>query len=61
MNSIALLTDDDFSVTMLDGGLGAVAGAYSAVVPAATDLCWCSCVVCFVPDAVPSGEEVAKA
>ena len=36
----------DLRITMLDGGLGAVADPSTALSPAADALCWCDCVIC---------------
>ena len=36
-------------ITMLDGGLGAVAGSSDTTVASADKLCWCDCVICYAP------------
>jgi hypothetical protein len=42
--------DADLMITMLDGGLGAVAGTSGAgVQPRADVFCWCDCIVCVAP------------
>jgi hypothetical protein len=42
--------DLPFTISMLDGGLGAVSGpAGQAAAPRADVFCWCSCMVCFLP------------
>lgn len=49
---LAQPTDLDlpFTISMLDGGLGAVPGlAGQSAAPRADVFCWCGCMVCFVP------------
>jgi hypothetical protein len=41
-------TGMDLQITMLDGGLGAVAGSSEALAPRADAICWCDCVICVV-------------
>jgi hypothetical protein len=44
------VTDADLMITMLDGGLGAVAGpSGTEVQPRADVFCWCDCIVCVAP------------
>ena len=39
-------------ITMLDGGLGAVAGSSDATVAVAEKLCWCDCIICGAPSVI---------
>jgi hypothetical protein len=51
-------TESDLMITMLDGDLGAVTGPEgTAATPRAEVLCWCGCIVCFVPAPQAIGEE----